>query len=220
MGIENGVGELAQSCLSTRKTATGKTTGSFSGIRQGFFQSIEGMGHSAVSTLRAIEPRILLDAAMIQTADAVLENVSKVHADAYFSQTLNADSDSAQTAPLGQLGDGAGSETGMLVIGVPAISDPLPDTANTTEIVFVDSSVDDLDQLVSQIGSGLEIVVLDANRDGVEQIAEYLSGRSDVDAIHIISHGRPGALDLGNATLNTASIAGDHADELVTFVMH
>jgi large repetitive protein len=65
-------------------------------------------------------------------------------------------------------------------------------------------------------GKSGEVIILDPNRDGVEQIAEVLKGRKDVTAIHILSHGNAGQLRLGNATLNQASMAGEHADELVT----
>ena len=80
------------------------------------------------------------------------------------------------------------------------------------EIVFVDAiAADIVDDLSWHSG---EIHVLDATRDGVEQIAEILNGRTGVDAIHIISHGTPGQLELGNAVLNMESLSAEHADEL------
>ena len=36
------------------------------------------------------------------------------------------------------------------------------------------------------------VIVLDAQSDGIEQIAEALAGRSDLDSIHIVSHGSGG----------------------------
>ncbi|OOG87913.1 hypothetical protein B0E41_03070, partial [Hydrogenophaga sp. A37] len=80
------------------------------------------------------------------------------------------------------------------------------------EIIFVDAVVADIaDDLSWHSG---EVYVLDANRDGVEQMAEILNGRTGIDAIHILSHGTPGRLELGNTTLDATSMAGDHADEL------
>jgi large repetitive protein len=80
------------------------------------------------------------------------------------------------------------------------------------EIIFVDAVVADIaDDLSWHSG---EVHVLDANRDGVEQMAEILNGRTGIDAIHIISHGTPGRLELGNTTLDATSMAGEHADEL------
>ncbi|MBT9553586.1 MAG: tandem-95 repeat protein, partial [Hydrogenophaga sp.] len=80
------------------------------------------------------------------------------------------------------------------------------------EIIFVDAVVADIaDDLTWHTG---EVYVLDANRDGVEQMAEILNGRTGIDAIHVISHGTPGRLELGNTTLDATSMAGEHADEL------
>ena len=80
------------------------------------------------------------------------------------------------------------------------------------EIIVVDSVVADItDFIASHPG---EIIYLDPNRDGVEQLAEALQGRTDVDAIHILSHGEAGQVHLGSSTLTTESIQGEHADDM------
>jgi Ca2+-binding RTX toxin-like protein len=48
--------------------------------------------------------------------------------------------------------------------------------------------------------------VLDRDKDGIEEISEYLSHRDDLDAIHIISHGSDGSVDLGNTSLNSQTL--------------
>ncbi|MGB7287366.1 MAG: DUF4347 domain-containing protein, partial [Salaquimonas sp.] len=83
-----------------------------------------------------------------------------------------------------------------------------------SSIVFIDANVKDIETIIASISDDSEIVILTADSDGVEQIAEHLKNRSDVDAIHVISHGRSGTLDLGNAKLTALSIAGKHADEM------
>lgn len=86
------------------------------------------------------------------------------------------------------------------------------DTDERVEIIFVDAVAADV---AGQLGwHPGEVYVLDADRDGLEQMAEILNGRTGIDAIHIISHGTPGRLELGNAALDTTSITGMHADEL------
>ena len=55
-------------------------------------------------------------------------------------------------------------------------------------IVFIDSRVNDIDLLVSQFETGTEYRILDANTDGVLQIEDALTGKSDYDSIQIISH--------------------------------
>ncbi|WP_296950096.1 SwmB domain-containing protein [uncultured Massilia sp.] len=79
------------------------------------------------------------------------------------------------------------------------------------EIVFIDSSLPDFAQLVAAVKAGTDVVLLDASQDGLQQIAQVLAGRSGVDAIHVLSHGSAGALDLGNAhvTLDNLSAYGD-----------
>ena len=85
------------------------------------------------------------------------------------------------------------------------------------EIAFVDTQVQDYQQLVdglnrqSQEGKQIEVVLLDAGRDGIQQISEALQGRSGLDAIHIFSHGIDGAVELGDAWLNAAALE-THAD--------
>lgn len=86
--------------------------------------------------------------------------------------------------------------------------------AARSEVYFVDSNVSDINDLISSIPDGAEVVVLDAGTDGVEQIASVLEGRSDLSAIHILSHGDSGEIHLGNTTLDATSIEGAHADEL------
>ncbi|WP_207886630.1 Ig-like domain-containing protein [Pseudomonas sp. 30_B] len=75
---------------------------------------------------------------------------------------------------------------------------PTGTTDQRHEVVFVDSNVRDYQQLVSGLKPGTEVVVLDANKDGLKQMADYLSGRHGVDAIHVLSHGEVGKIQLGN----------------------
>ena len=81
------------------------------------------------------------------------------------------------------------------------------------EIVFVDAAVEDYQQLVDDIyrnsdaSRNIEVVVLDRDRDGIEQISTALQGRDDLDAIHIISHGSDGSVELGNTSLNSDTLA-------------
>ncbi|MDD1616027.1 MAG: DUF4347 domain-containing protein [Methylococcaceae bacterium] len=88
-----------------------------------------------------------------------------------------------------------------------------PPTATT--LVFIDSAVQDSADIISAIDPTAEIVYLDAKKDGLTQIADYLEGRSGIDNIQIISHGNQAALHLGNEILTNDNLA-DHTDELAT----
>ena len=94
-----------------------------------------------------------------------------------------------------------------------AVSAAQDSTARAKEIFFVDAGVQDYEQLVDDIRrtrdaqSEFEIVVLDASRDGVEQIGAALARHSGIAAVHIISHGTNAALQLGNTSLSTDTLA-------------
>ncbi|MBR8656921.1 DUF4347 domain-containing protein, partial [Achromobacter sp. Marseille-Q0513] len=79
------------------------------------------------------------------------------------------------------------------------------------EVAFVDSQVKDYQQLVAQLRPGTEVIVLDKTRDGLQQIADALRGRSGIDAIHIIGHGAEGSLRLGSVELNAAALGARQA---------
>jgi Ca2+-binding RTX toxin-like protein len=76
----------------------------------------------------------------------------------------------------------------------------------TNSLVFIDSAVDDYQTLVKGVIPGVEVRVLDPTSDGVAQITEALAGRIDISAVHIVSHGSPGCLYLGNTQLNLDTV--------------
>jgi VCBS repeat-containing protein len=86
--------------------------------------------------------------------------------------------------------------------------------ATSQEIIFIDSRVEDADILRGSFAGNAEVHLIQADSDGVEQIAAALNGRVGIDAIHIISHGRSGTLDLGSTKLTEASMESRHADEM------
>jgi Ca2+-binding RTX toxin-like protein len=78
-----------------------------------------------------------------------------------------------------------------------------PKTLNqVATVVFVDAGVENYQQLVDGVIPTAEVFVLDTAADGIEQISQVLQQRQDVDAVHIISHGAPGCLYLGNTQLS------------------
>jgi large repetitive protein len=79
---------------------------------------------------------------------------------------------------------------------------PIPDQ----QIVFIDSAVEDKATLIAALTGRVEWVVLHANSDGMEQIALAMQGRSGVGTVHLLSHGEPGALLMGGARIDLASL--------------
>src|SRR4028118_304548 len=79
-------------------------------------------------------------------------------------------------------------------------------TPNPSTIVFIDAAVADYQTLLDQVKLGVEAIVIDSHRDGVEQISEVLANRTNIDSIHLVSHGEPGSLQLGKTTLSVDNL--------------
>ncbi|NOS82012.1 MAG: DUF4347 domain-containing protein, partial [Nitrospira sp.] len=89
------------------------------------------------------------------------------------------------------------------------------------EIVFVDTSVENYQALIDGIDNpDARVVLLDASRDGMEQIVAALEQVGRVDAIHLISHGDAGELKLGSTILTGDNMQGEYADELAAIKEH
>ncbi|MDD2052326.1 DUF4347 domain-containing protein [Pseudomonas putida] len=137
----------------------------------------------------ALEPRMLFDGAIAATV----------------AETA-ASAEHASTADAARPSDDASQHA----------SDAVPPAATSDqrqEVVFIDGKVDNKQQLITGLKPGTEVVVLDSSKDGLQQIADYLKNRSDVDAIHLLSHGSDGTVELGNTWLNAQNI-GQHSAAL------
>ena len=75
------------------------------------------------------------------------------------------------------------------------------------EIVFVDPRVNNYQDLTQDLPSGVEVVVLDQERNGVEQITEKLAGKRGLNAIHFLTHGDVGTVQLGATQLDNGNLA-------------
>jgi hypothetical protein len=73
-------------------------------------------------------------------------------------------------------------------------------------IYFFDSRVVDSETLVALVQDEALVFILPSNQDGVVQIANAVTQYSDLDAIHIISHGSDGALNLGDTVLTSENL--------------
>ncbi|MEG5139086.1 MULTISPECIES: DUF4347 domain-containing protein [unclassified Microcoleus] len=73
---------------------------------------------------------------------------------------------------------------------------------NPSTIVFIDAAVADYQNLLDGVKLGVEAIIIDSHRDGVEQITAVLANRTNIDSIHLVSHGEPGRLQLGKTRLS------------------
>jgi Ca2+-binding RTX toxin-like protein len=83
----------------------------------------------------------------------------------------------------------------------------------TSNVVFIDAALDDYQTLQTGVIEGAEAVILSPHRDGIKEITEFLQQYPHITSIHIVSHGSPGCLYLGNGQLNLDNI-GKYADLL------
>ncbi|MBE9258589.1 DUF4347 domain-containing protein, partial [Dolichospermum sp. LEGE 00246] len=74
-------------------------------------------------------------------------------------------------------------------------------------VVFIDPSVSDYQTLQAGVAEGVEAIALNPNQDGIKQITAVLRQHPEITTIHIVSHGAPGCLYLGNSQLNLDSIS-------------
>ncbi|MFS8119190.1 MAG: DUF4347 domain-containing protein, partial [Microcoleus sp.] len=84
-------------------------------------------------------------------------------------------------------------------LGSPSFQAP---SKPKNDLVIVDSKIDNYQQLVSGVKAGFEVIAIDPGRSAIVQITEILSQRSNINSIHIVSHGQEAAIQLGSIELN------------------
>ncbi|HEY2134633.1 MAG TPA: DUF4347 domain-containing protein, partial [Xanthobacteraceae bacterium] len=84
------------------------------------------------------------------------------------------------------------------------------DTQVPSQIVFIDSRVPDIQDLLDGLAPGEKAFVIDAASDGLQQIADILATNNltDLSSISIVSHGESGALELGSSFVTDANLSG------------
>jgi hypothetical protein len=78
-------------------------------------------------------------------------------------------------------------------------------TQNISSLLIIDPSINNYQQLVDGTDSSTSMMVLDPTQDGVEQITTALRFYSAVQQIHLICHGAPGVIYLGNGELSLSN---------------
>ena len=112
----------------------------------------------------------------------------------------------------------SGGVEGILAASDAATHQELEPQTNLTiathqELVFIDTDVENYQQLLNDIIAqdieserNIEVILLDNDRDGIEQISEALTTHQNLDAVHLISHGSDGQIDLGNSILDVETL--------------
>ncbi|MGL4397163.1 MAG: tandem-95 repeat protein, partial [Hyphomicrobium sp.] len=192
-------------------------------VRRGPISSAEPAGSlddllgslKASVSYRTLEPRMAFDGAAATTAATVADQPDSGSSDASDTASHAADSDTAVAdggngdAPVAD--DASAPDDGTTNSEILAQADAAPNSARTT-IVFIDRNVENIEQIIAGIDASHEIVLLETDESGLDQIAAFLADRNDVESIHIVSHGETGTLYLGSDTITSANLDSFQAD--------
>jgi hypothetical protein len=86
---------------------------------------------------------------------------------------------------------------------------------NPLQVVFIDSRVPDIQDLLDGLQPGEQAFVIDGASDGIDQIADILAANNlnNLASISIVSHGETGELELGSSFITDGNLAG-HSNAL------
>jgi len=162
--------------------------------------------HAAVAAAPApmmlvLEPRIMFDAAVGATAVDVAHHAEP---------QPDPPPAPAPAAPEHSAPEPAAVDT-------PIVSAEAPQPIHN--VVFVDSRVQEPASLLQNLAANTEVVYLQNNEAGLQQIADYLADHADASSIQIVAHGSVGDLWLGSSYLSSDNVA-EHAAELSAIGSH
>lgn len=147
-----------------------------------------------------LEARVLLDAAGLATAAEGIESIDPVEPAAPEAQDAGTDElDATLVAHL--KGDTDGKDS----------IESTPLLVESTALVVVDTTIENYETLIENLSDDTEILFLEGDKDGLDQIANYVEGRDSISSIHVLSHGESGEIRLGNSSITSDTLT-DRAD--------
>lgn len=73
-------------------------------------------------------------------------------------------------------------------------------------LVVIDPRITALEQLVVGLKTGAQVLILDRAAGAIGQISRFLAHQTGFKSLHLIGHGRPGAMQLGSNWLDAATL--------------
>jgi trimeric autotransporter adhesin len=188
----------------------------------------------------ALEPRIVYDASAAAIGAAAAPHHHEVHAETHaaasaardaanppaavssFAAAATAERPATAQAPAAEArdgrmstpGDGAATQNSVdttAVRDVHGYSEVLP-ASTDKQVVFINSNVTDFQTLVAGLPQGTQYVILDSTKDGLAQMEQYLQQHPGVSAIHLVSHGADGEVQIGSTWLNEGDLSAYSAE--------
>ncbi len=169
-------------------------------------------GFPQAPDIALLEDRVLYSASPIpiDLVDGTVDQADASAEHAFFSKHLFTDAwpDDAATADVADVQNKDLNHERLDTSHQAVTAAPPSQTSDVRhELVVLDPSAEDHEQMLRDIleqtddGRHLEVLVLDPERNGVEQITEALDRYGHLDALHIVSHGTEGAVKLGDEWL-------------------
>ncbi|MBE9032735.1 DUF4347 domain-containing protein [filamentous cyanobacterium LEGE 11480] len=115
----------------------------------------------------------------------------------------NLHSQSADTKPFGALG-----LNNIIPTDENRPLNQLTYSKTASTLLFIDAGVTDVATLANSAVAGTEVHVLQSGQDAIAQITATLLGRSGIESLQIVSHGKSGGLQLGQSWLNLQNLSG------------
>src|SRR5450830_228084 len=144
----------------------------------------------ATPMIMSLEPRMLFDGAVAATVVDAAQADSHATAEAAKVPTTEHAATGSESHPQSD-----------------APATPAPVAVPGQTVVFVDARVKDSADLLKGVAPGTQVVQLDASKDGLQQIADYLGSHQGVSSVQIIAHGNAGDLWLGSTYLSADNVA-------------
>ncbi|MBN4075522.1 DUF4347 domain-containing protein, partial [Gammaproteobacteria bacterium AH-315-E17] len=138
-----------------------------------------------------LEARVLLDAAGLATAVEGMDDPGQLP--------------DAQDHSTDELDAGLVAHLKGDVDGKDSV-EASPLLIESTALVVVDTTIENFESLIADLSDDTEILLLEGDEDGLDQIASYVEGRDDISSIHILSHGDTGEIRLGNTTIDSDTL--------------
>ncbi|MBO9997918.1 MAG: DUF4347 domain-containing protein [Cyanobacteria bacterium SID2] len=85
--------------------------------------------------------------------------------------------------------------------------------ARSDRLVLIDAKVEGIAGLIAGLLPGSDAIVIDPRQDGIVQTTEILRQYRNLTELHIVTHGRPGSIELGIAELSERTL-GQYASQI------
>ncbi|WP_130473023.1 DUF4347 domain-containing protein [Candidatus Magnetaquicoccus inordinatus] len=156
------------------------------------------------SSLYALEPRLMFDAAVAAQATEHLANGDH-STDSAQQSNQAATENSDKPAP---------SSTAPVPVRT---ADPALNNGKK-EVVFIDTSLANHSILEAGIRPGVEIEEINGHQDGLAQMAQWATTHSGYDDIHLFSHGSEALLHLGNRVIDQMALSNPEIQTALTAI--